>query len=174
MPCTQPIFLFFLHHVDESDKLCILPLMLLRGVVDVSVEGGLDLLRCLFKVVKNAEQQRVEEFLPNSSYHSPSSSSRAAAIQSCLHSAKMMLPCSAAGCTNPSWVDTHKRTKQHLQFEPKYLHSHEKHGEEAEACSLRHFATCSVLSSLTHYSSALSWVAAQRLDSGNYTNDSLG
>ena len=78
--------------------------MLLRGVVDVSVEGGLDLLRCLFKVVKNAEQQRVEEFLPNSSYHSPSSSSRVAASQSCLHSAKMMLPCSAVGCTNPSWV----------------------------------------------------------------------
>ena len=80
MPCTQPIFLFFLHHVDESDKLCILPLMLLRGVVDVSVEGGLDLLRCLFKVVKNAEQQRVEEFLLNSSYIAPIHPPRAAAI----------------------------------------------------------------------------------------------
>ena len=50
MPCTQPIFLFFLHHVDESDKLCILPLMLLCGVVDVCAEGGLDILCCLFKV----------------------------------------------------------------------------------------------------------------------------
>ena len=100
-------------------------LMLLRGVVDVHVEGGLDLLRWLFYVaavevqilnplseimialgrVRRAEQQRVEEFLLNSSYHRPSPSSRAAAIQSCLHSTKMMLPHPATGCTDPSWVD---------------------------------------------------------------------
>ena len=121
MPCTQPIFLFFLHHVDESDKLCILPLMLLRGVVDVRVEGGLVLLRCLFKVVKNAEQQRVEEFLLNSSYHSPSPSSLAAATQSCLHSAKMMFPHPTAGCIDRSWFDIQRKTQQHLRFEPKYL-----------------------------------------------------
>ena len=123
----------------------------------------------------NAEQQRVEEFLLNSSYHSPSPSSLAAAIQSCLHSAKMMLPHPATGCTGPSWVDIQRKTQQHMQFEPKFLHSHEKHGEEVEACSLQHSATCSVSSSLTCYSfTRLPRVAAQWLDSGNYTNNSPG
>ena len=42
--------MFFLDHVNESGKLLILPLMLLRGVFDVCVEGGLDLLCCLYNV----------------------------------------------------------------------------------------------------------------------------
>ena len=81
----------------------------------------------------------------------------------------------AAGCTDPNWVGTQRRTQLHPRVELKYLHNHEMYGEEASACSWQHSATCSMSSSLTHYSCVeLPQAAAQMLDSDNYTNENPG
>ena len=47
----QPLFLFLMQHVDDGRKFSVLSQVLLRGVLDMCVEGALELLLCMLDVV---------------------------------------------------------------------------------------------------------------------------